>query len=84
MINKLVSINEYFAYYQIPKIVKEDPHKVKFTQMDQAQEHLYERNTTRLSIIKKAFNDIIEFILSKKSKCYVAVFKSKLIISKII
>ncbi|CAI2375566.1 unnamed protein product [Moneuplotes crassus] len=75
-IKSRIDKNEHFAYYKIPKMMSEDPDRVRLTQIAMACNDNSEWNPDRITIIKKAFRDIIHYLLSKDNKCFVAACKN--------
>ncbi|CAI2375515.1 unnamed protein product [Moneuplotes crassus] len=71
-----VDISENFAFYQLSTMVKKDPNSVRFSQLAMAASDTSNWNPNRIQVIKDAFNDVINYIISKDSKCYVSAFKS--------
>ncbi|CAI2373549.1 unnamed protein product [Moneuplotes crassus] len=68
--------HEHFAYFKIPKMINDNPDSVRLTQISMAGKDISEWSPDRIQIIKKAFSDILNYMLAKDNKCFVAAFKN--------
>ena len=72
----VIDRNEEFAYYNMSKILKEDPDKLRFSQIENCSDILGEWSPHRINIIKKAFKEIMDYMVSKENLCILAAFKT--------
>ncbi|CAI2376326.1 unnamed protein product [Moneuplotes crassus] len=71
-----VDNNENFAYFKIPKMINNNPDSVRLSQIEMAGNDVSEWSPDRVGIIKKAFNDILNYMLAKENKCFIAASKN--------
>ncbi|CAI2376059.1 unnamed protein product [Moneuplotes crassus] len=67
--------HENFAFVKLPKMFKENPDSVRFSQIEMALSDLSEWGPDRVNVVKKAFDDILTYMVSKDNKCFHAVYK---------
>ena len=68
-----VLINEEkYAYINLPKLLKVDPEKVRFTMIDQTLDVVGDYGSKRVTLIKDCFRTIIDNIMSIESKALFA------------
>ena len=59
---------EKFAYEEIPKMLRNNPEKVRYTLIDHTKEVMGTYGSARIKLLKTAFRTIIEHIVSLESK----------------
>ena len=64
----IIKNSEEFNYYSLSKLMKEDPQKVRFSQIECSGKSLTEWSKERINIIKGAFRDVMEYVVNKENK----------------
>ena len=67
---------ENYATVLLPKLIKSDPDKVRFSMIHQAFDNLEMANEDRVILIKQSFKTILDYIVSVETKVIYACFKN--------
>ncbi|CAI2376195.1 unnamed protein product [Moneuplotes crassus] len=68
------SLHEYedYVYNSLSKKILEDPKEVRYSELEQATEHVWDWSDDRVDYVKTLFNKILENMIGLGSKCYFA------------
>mmetsp|Transcript_17109 Transcript_17109/g.15073 ORF Transcript_17109/g.15073 Transcript_17109/m.15073 type:complete len:298 (+) Transcript_17109:9-902(+) len=61
---------EDFVYDKLSKLIRKDPDEVRYSTLEQANEHITDFSDDRVDYLKTAFKSIIENVVNLETKCY--------------
>jgi hypothetical protein len=73
LLEKLRSEEDFFLT-TLPRMIRNDPDKVKFTMFEQSKELVGNYGSIRVKLLKKAFRVIFDNLITKTTKVGVAYF----------
>jgi len=58
------------------KLLKKDPSEIRFSQIENVSDIVSEWSPHRINIIKRAFKEIMDYMMAKETLCLLAAFKN--------